>query len=111
MFLGQFIVFLMEGHEVEGHVQCWLQVTYDPNETDYKQLVKVFLEHHDPTLLNRQGSDTGTQYRSGIYVHTDEQRQIAEQAIEEAAANYQVNCFWCSTAVLGNTKPRCIAVI
>lgn len=67
-----------------------VQVTYDPNETDYKQLVKLFLKQHDPTQLNRQGGDTGTQYRSGIYFHTAEQRQIAEQVVQEAAADYQV---------------------
>lgn len=92
-------------------MHCRLQVTYDPNETDYKQLVKAFLQHHDPTLLNRQGSDTGTQYRSGIYFHTDEQRQIAEQVIQEAAADYQVACSWCSTAASGNVKSRCIVPI
>ena len=70
-----------------------LQVAYDPKDTDYKQLVKTFLKEHDPTLLNRQGGDSGTQYRSGIYFHSDEQRQIAERVIQEAASDYQVGCW------------------
>ena len=64
-----------------------LQVMYDPKQTDYKQLLKIFLENHDPTSLNKQGGDAGTQYRSGLYFHTEEQRQIAG----EAAPSYEVN--------------------
>jgi len=60
---------------------------YDPKQTDYKQLLKVFLENHDATSLNKQGGDSGTQYRSGLYFHTEEQRQIAG----EAAPSYEVN--------------------
>lgn len=64
---------------------------YDPKQTDYKQLLKVFLENHDPTSLNKQGGDAGTQYRSGLYFHTEEQRQIAEEVMAEAAPSYEVN--------------------
>jgi len=53
---------------------------YD-KQTDYKQLLKIFLENHDPTSLNKQGGDAGTQYRSGLYFHTEEQRQIAEEVM------------------------------
>lgn len=63
---------------------------YDPKQTNYKELLKVFLEHHDPTSLNKQGGDTGSQYRSGLYFHTPEQRQIAEKVMAEAAASYEV---------------------
>ena len=60
----------------------------------------VFLEQHDPTSLNKQGGDTGSQYRSGLYFHTPEQRQIAEQVIQEAASSYQVGCVPTSALVL-----------
>lgn len=66
------------------------QVMYDPKQTDYKQLLKVFLENHDPTSLNKQGGDAGTQYRSGLYFHTEEQRQIAEEVVAEAAPSFEV---------------------
>ena len=69
----------------------YLQVRYDPQETDYKQLLKVFLASHDPTSLNKQGGDTGSQYRSGLYFHTPEQQQIAEEVMAEAAASYEVS--------------------
>ena len=68
-----------------------LQVMYDPQQVDYQKLIQVFLEHHDPTLLNRQGGDQGTQYRSGVYFHNDEQKQIATKVIEEAASAYAVS--------------------
>ncbi len=67
------------------------QVMYDPKQTDYKQLLNVFLENHDPTSLNKQGGDAGTQYRSGLYFHTEEQRQVAEEVMAEAAPSYEVN--------------------
>jgi peptide-methionine (S)-S-oxide reductase len=53
-------------------------VVYDPNVVSYEQLLKVFWESHDPTQGMRQGNDVGTQYRSGIYTYTDEQRKLAE---------------------------------
>lgn len=55
-------------------------VVYDPKVISYEQLLKVFWESHDPTQGMRQGNDVGTQYRSGIYVYSDEQRQLAEQS-------------------------------
>ena len=63
---------------------------YDPKQTDYRQLLKTFLENHDPTSLNKQGGDAGTQYRSGLYFHTEEQRQIAEEVMAEAAPSFEV---------------------
>ncbi len=54
------------------------QVIYDSNIVDFAYLLQVFWKTHDPTTLNRQGGDVGTQYRSGIFFHTEEQKQIAE---------------------------------
>lgn len=70
-----------------GHAEA-VQVMYDPKQVNYKQLVEVFLQNHDPTSLNKQGGDQGTQYRSGIYFHNDEQKQIATQVIADSASQY-----------------------
>ncbi len=61
-----------------GHAEC-TQITYDPKIISYKELLEVFWKTHDPTTLNRQGADTGTQYRSVIFYHNDEQKQLAEK--------------------------------
>lgn len=53
------------------------EITYDPTKISYDELLEVFWKSHDPTTLNRQGADVGTQYRSVIFYHTDEQREIA----------------------------------
>ncbi len=60
-----------------GHNEVVL-VVYDPEKISYEELLKVFWESHNPTQGMRQGNDTGTQYRSGIYTYTDEQKQLAE---------------------------------
>jgi len=60
-----------------GHAES-VRVVYDPDRVTYEQLLRVFWEHHDPTQGYRQGNDTGTQYRSAIYTHTDAQRLAAE---------------------------------
>ncbi|HWR32610.1 MAG TPA: peptide-methionine (S)-S-oxide reductase MsrA [Chitinophagaceae bacterium] len=59
-----------------GHAEC-LQIVYDPAKISFDELLEVFWETHDPTTLNRQGADVGTQYRSGIFYHNEEQKQKA----------------------------------
>ncbi len=59
-----------------GHAEC-TQITFDPKIISYKELLEVFWKTHDPTTLNRQGADAGTQYRSVIFYHNDEQKQLA----------------------------------
>lgn len=65
-----------------GHNEVVL-VVFDPNATSYAQLLKVFWESHDPTQGMRQGNDVGTQYRSGVYVYSDEQRTLAKQTLAQ----------------------------
>jgi peptide-methionine (S)-S-oxide reductase len=65
-----------------GHAET-VQVIYDPRVVSYRELLEVFFTIHDPTTLNRQGADVGTQYRSAIFYHTPEQKAIAEQVIRE----------------------------
>lgn len=60
-----------------GHAEC-LQITYDTTKISFDELLEVFWQTHDPTTLNRQGADVGTQYRSGIFYHSEEQRAKAE---------------------------------
>ena len=65
-----------------GHAEV-VQVHFDPNVVAYRDLLNVFFAIHDPTTLNRQGADVGTQYRSAIFYHDDEQKKIAEELILE----------------------------
>jgi peptide-methionine (S)-S-oxide reductase len=67
-----------------GHAEV-VQVEYDPSEVSYDDLLRVFWENHDPTTLNRQGPDTGTQYRSVIFFHTPEQEAAAKESKEALA--------------------------
>ena len=60
-----------------GHAEV-IQIEYDPNVVTYKKLLEIFWEVHDPTTLNRQGNDVGTQYRSVIFYHNDQQQKEAE---------------------------------
>ena len=60
-----------------GHAEV-IQLTYDPNEITYDELLEIFWKTHDPTTLNQQGADVGTQYRSVIFYHDDSQKQLAE---------------------------------
>ncbi len=62
-----------------GHAEC-VEVTYDPTKVTYAELLQAFFRSHDPTTLNRQGADVGTQYRSVIFYRNDEQKRLAETA-------------------------------
>lgn len=69
-----------------GHAEV-IQVTYNPEIISYTELLEVFWQTHDPTTLNRQGADVGTQYRSAIFYHSEEQKKLAEaykQKLEDA---------------------------
>ena len=65
-----------------GHVEV-AQIIYDPSQLSYKELLKVFFKTHDPTTLNQQGNDRGTQYRSVIFYHNEKQKEEAEQYLKE----------------------------
>lgn len=65
-----------------GHAEV-VQITFDPSVVSYREILKVFFDIHDPTTLNRQGADVGTQYRSAIFYRDDEQKRIAEEVIQE----------------------------
>ena len=62
-----------------GHAEA-VEVEYDPDEISYGELLDVFWNNHNPTTLNRQGPDVGVQYRSAIFYHNDEQKEIAERS-------------------------------
>jgi peptide-methionine (S)-S-oxide reductase len=65
-----------------GHAET-VQINFDPTVISYKEILQIFFSTHDPTTLNRQGADVGTQYRSIILYHNGEQRRIAEEVIKE----------------------------
>ena len=65
-----------------GHAEV-VQLTFDPSVTSYREILEVFFTIHDPTTLNRQGNDSGTQYRSAIFYHNDAQKAEAERLIRE----------------------------
>ena len=65
-----------------GHAET-VQVTFNPTKISYREILEIFFSVHDPTTLNRQGADTGTQYRSAIFYHNEQQKAIAEELIRE----------------------------
>jgi peptide-methionine (S)-S-oxide reductase len=65
-----------------GHAEV-VQISYDPSEVSYLELLEIFFKTHDPTTLNRQGADVGTQYRSIVLFHNEEQRNLAMEVIKE----------------------------
>lgn len=111
-----------------GHAEV-IQITYSPQVISFAQLLEVFFSTHDPTTLNRQGADVGTQYRSAIFYHNEEQKRLAELAVKAAnesgnwndpivtevsaisnfypAEDYHNNYF----ILNGNSNPYCQAVI
>ena len=68
-----------------GHAEV-IQIKFNPQEISFRDILRVFFTVHDPTTLNRQGGDVGTQYRSAIFYHSPEQKQIAHEVIEEITA-------------------------
>jgi peptide-methionine (S)-S-oxide reductase len=68
-----------------GHAEV-VQVTFDPSVIPFREILEVFFATHDPTTLNRQGADVGTQYRSGVFYHNPEQKRSAEEMITELNA-------------------------
>jgi peptide-methionine (S)-S-oxide reductase len=71
-----------------GHAEV-VQVEFDPEEVPYERLVELFFELHDPTQVNRQGPDVGSQYRSVIFFHTPDQKAVAETVRERAQARFK----------------------
>lgn len=65
-----------------GHAEA-IEIEYDPQVVSFAKLLEVFFATHDPTTLNRQGADVGTQYRSGVFYHDDEQKRVAEEVIQK----------------------------
>lgn len=70
-----------------GHAEV-VQITFDPSVVSYEDLLMVFMTTHDPTTLNRQGGDRGTQYRSVIFYHNDQQKLVAEKVLEKMNSYY-----------------------
>jgi peptide-methionine (S)-S-oxide reductase len=68
-----------------------LQVVFDPEKVSYRQLIEFFYKMHDPTTLNRQGGDSGTQYRSGIFFHDEEQEKIAKDITNKVQKEWWKN--------------------
>lgn len=91
MFDERRVVFAVR---IIDRVSCmhWSQVAYDPRQVSYEELLQVFIKGHNPTQADGQGGDLGTQYRSGIYFHTSEQKRAAEDFLKKAQADYKAGC-------------------
>ncbi|MCE8422563.1 MAG: peptide-methionine (S)-S-oxide reductase MsrA, partial [Candidatus Methanoperedens sp.] len=85
-----------------GHAEV-VQITFDPDIISFKELFEIFLTIHDPTTLNRQGADVGTQYRSVIFYHTKEQERVAREAIKEV----EVAKIWKASIVTELAPSKC----
>jgi peptide-methionine (S)-S-oxide reductase len=68
-----------------GHAES-IQITFNPKQISFKEILQIFFTTHDPTTLNRQGADVGTQYRSAIFYHNPDQEAVAKQVIKETNA-------------------------
>lgn len=68
--------------ETTGHAEV-IQLKFDPEEISYKEVLEIFFGTHDPTTLDRQGNDVGSSYRSAVFYHSDKQKEIAEEVVEE----------------------------
>jgi len=68
-----------------GHAEV-VRIAFDPAKISFREILEVFFTIHDPTTLNRQGADVGTQYRSAIFYHSDEQKRVSEEVITEIAS-------------------------
>lgn len=110
-----------------GHAEV-IQLSYDPAVISFEELLEVFWQTHDPTTLNRQGADAGTQYRSAIFYHNDEQKRLAEQykqklnaagafdnpivtEIVPAATFYAAEAYHQNYYALNSNQPYCSYVI
>ena len=71
-----------------GHAEV-IQITYDANVISYEDILVIFMTTHDPTTLNQQGADRGTQYRSVIFYHDEKQKEIAEVVVQEITPYYE----------------------
>ena len=111
-----------------GHAEV-IQIKFDADVVSFRELLEVFFTIHDPTQLNRQGNDVGTQYRSAIFTHSPEQKQVAEQVIAEmtdrkvwgqpiVTETAPASTFWIAEdyhqeyfARTGNSNPYCSVVV
>ncbi len=73
--------------DTSGHAEV-VQLQFDPQVVDYRQLLQLFWQIHDPTTLNRQGPDSGSQYRSAVFFHDAEQQQQAEAMLQQLQPNF-----------------------